>query len=94
MFFRRPSRDGSWLRGAARSASIGYSYGGLRGRLLAWSDEPRNGFSDGNYGSHIRRYSRKDSVARSFHFDDRFIRLDFEERLALGDVLAFLFTPS
>jgi hypothetical protein len=66
---------------------------GFYGRLLAGSDEPGDGLSHRYHSTHTCSYSRKDSVAGSFHLNHRFVGLDFEEGLAFEDALAFFFPP-
>jgi hypothetical protein len=61
--------------------------------LLTGSDEPGDGFSHRYHSTYTSRYSREDSVAGSFDFNHRFVRLDFKKGLAFGDALAFLFPP-
>src|SRR5258706_11322749 len=62
-------------------------------RLLARRHQPRNRLPNRNHRSHIRRNSRQNPIARSFHFHHRFVRLDLKQRLALADALAFFLAP-
>src|SRR5205807_6520616 len=87
----RRSRAGA-LRaaGCARGGRCRHGHGG---RFFAGSNKPRDGLSHRDNGSRIRRDPSKNPVPRRFHFHDRLIRLDFEQRLAFGDALAFFFSP-
>src|SRR5882757_7414798 len=62
-------------------------------RLLARRHQPRNRLPNRNHRSHIRRNSRQNPIARSFHFHHRFVRLNLKQRLALADALAFFLAP-
>ena len=87
-------RDAGGLSLRVRSSSCGrrgrFAFGR---RLFAGRDDPRDRLSDRNIGALGRLDSRENAVGGRFHFDDRFVGFDFEERLALGDAVAFLLPP-
>jgi len=55
--------------------------------------EPGDRLADRNDRAGLRLDARQDAVAGRFDLDDRFVGLDLDERLALGDVIAFLLSP-
>jgi hypothetical protein len=93
LFLRRWKNGRNLVPGAARSASGRHNRSGFQGRFFAWSDKPSNSFPHGYNGPNIRRDSGKHAIAGRFYFDDRFIGLDFQERLTFRDALAFFFPP-
>jgi hypothetical protein len=90
---RRSGHGRNLVPRAAGSASSRHNGSGFQGRFFARSDKPSNGFPHGYNGPDIRRDSGKQSIAGRFYFDDRFIGLDFKQRLTLADALAFFLPP-
>jgi hypothetical protein len=75
----------------ARSSACGRSGRfAFDGRCFAGRYDPRYRLTNRNVGARRPRDSRENAVGGRFHFHDRFVGFDFEERLAFGDAVAFL----
>jgi hypothetical protein len=62
--------------------------------LFARSNNPSDSLAHWDVRSDYTGNSGQDAVRRRFHFHHRFVGFDFEKRLAFGDALAFLLSPS